>query len=507
MAGMKERYEKLASQGRSQFIRRAEHNALMTIPSFFPPEGRTHDAHLLEAYNGLGGAAVLHLASRITMNLLPANRPHMRLDLPAEILIEVDGKVPKEVETGLALSERMVQGEVESLGWRPVTLQSLHQLLVAGNVCENMLPDGSLRLFRLDQYVVVRDFSGMVTEAVIEEKLSRSTLPPDVLGGPKAAREESGREDEEVMLYTRIEWDGKFYQVTQEADGKRTGLKAEFTKELLPYSFLRWSSTPGEDYGRGKVEEHAPDFRALEGLEKAGLEVAAMASRNFIAVRPGSFGSSVKRRLTRAVNGDVIMVDPDAVEGKSFTNAAGFQIIDVQMNRLIERVSRAFLLLSAGQRDAERVTATEIERDINELEAALGGNFSILNKEMMERRTTLLMDIMTKDGKLPEALRGATQPTILTGLEALSRERDVVRVRQLAEIAAAFGPEVAQDELNLNKILGRATIGLGFADVLNSSEEKAAIQQQRQQAAVAQAAAGPAAGQLAGAARDQAGGG
>ncbi|NIV37986.1 MAG: hypothetical protein GWN58_53800, partial [Anaerolineae bacterium] len=68
----------------------------------------------------------------------------------------------------------------EALGWRTATLQSVQQLLVAGNVCEHMLPDGRIRVFRLDQYVTNRDYRGKVVEGIIEENLAENTTPEDI---------------------------------------------------------------------------------------------------------------------------------------------------------------------------------------------------------------------------------------------------------------------------------------------------------------------------------------
>ncbi|NIV37987.1 MAG: hypothetical protein GWN58_53805, partial [Anaerolineae bacterium] len=90
----------LSQLGRQQFLQRARHNALLTIPSLMPLEGHDQKNHLVEPYNGLGAAAIVHLSSRITMNLLPANRPHMRLQVPNEIKMQApDGKVPEETQT------------------------------------------------------------------------------------------------------------------------------------------------------------------------------------------------------------------------------------------------------------------------------------------------------------------------------------------------------------------------------------------------------------------------
>ena len=487
----------LLKENRWQFLERARHNALLTIPSLISLLGHDGRTHLIEPYQGLGAMAITHLSSRMVSRMIPAGRPFMRLALSAEELMELEGVIPDETERALALAEQLIQGEVEQADWRTSTLMSLQQLIVAGNVCEHQMLDNTIRVFRLDQFVVLRDYAGNVLEAMIEEKLTPDTLPPG-LNAPRGSTQPAAEAaaDEQVMLYTWIKRKNKeggdVFDVHQEINDPRVGEKPlEFALDALPWNFLRWSVTPGEDYGRAKVSEHVADLRALDNLEKAMLEMAAMASRNFIMIRPTATGVGLKNRLSKAANGSVMMGDPESVELKSFDNTAGFQITASQVETLRQSVAKAFLLLSGGQRDAERVTATEIERDIQELEAALGGVFSTLNTQMMEYRTRILIANMVDAGKLPGGVL-TTEPTVLTGLEALSRERDVQRVGQVAELANLFGPDVARHVLKMDKLMKRGTIGLGFADVVNSPEEAAASREQDQQNQLALAAAGPA---------------
>jgi hypothetical protein len=482
------------SEKRWQFLERARHNALLTIPSLISLLGHDGRTHLIEPYQGLGAMAVTHLSSRMVSRMIPAGRPFMRLALSAEEMMELEGEVPDDVERALALAEQLIQGAVEAADWRTSTLMSLQQLIVAGNVCEHQMLDNTIRVFRLDQFVVLRDYAGNVLEALLEEKLTNDTLPEGMSGGTAAGGSEA-MADEEVKLYTWIKRTNKeggdVYSVHQEIEDKQVGGEPiEYALDALPWNFLRWSVTPGEDYGRAKVSEHVADLRSLDALEKSMLESAAMASRNFIMIRPTATGVGLKNRLSKAANGSVMMGDPESVELKSFDNSAGFQITAAQVETIRQSVAKAFLLLSGGQRDAERVTATEIERDIQELEAALGGNFSTLNAQMMERRTRILIANMVLNGQLPAGVLG-TEPTVLTGLEALSRERDVQRVMQVANIVQAFG-EGAADVIKLNKVIGRATIGLGFADVVREQDEIDQRQKQREQQAMMQQMAGPA---------------
>jgi len=479
----KARYE-MGNKDRTQYLQRARHNALLTLPSLMPLDGRANEAHLIEPYQALGAMGITHLSSRMTIGLLPAGRPFMRFDLPPSVMMQMEGEVPTDVTIKLSKGEQMVQAEVEAKGWREATLMSIQQLLVAGNVVEYMLPDNQIKQYRMDQYCIQFDMHMQLRELIIEEKFLASQAP---LGLTLPENRDASTEDEEIELYTQItrQPDGTYTRHQEWANGTRIGKTDTFTPETLPYIPLGWTHQPGENWARAKVSEHIADLRSLDALEKAQLESAAMASRNFIMVRPGATSASVKRRLVTALNGDVVVGDPEGVELKSFDNAAGAQIVSAQVQTLRESLARGFLLMSGGQRNAERVTATEIERDVAELESALGGVFSSLANKMMKRRTELLILRMIESGKLPN-FEGMVTPTILTGLEALSRERDVARALQAAQIVQAFG-EAAQDVPKLPRILGRAFVGLGFADAVNTEEEVQAIQQQRQQAMQEQA--------------------
>jgi hypothetical protein len=470
MATAKSRYEKLNAD-KTQFLQRG----------LMPLEGRTNNSHLIEPYQGMGSAGVTHLSSRLTNAFLPAGRPYMRLDLPAEIKLQLAGEVDNKTTKGLALAEQLIQAEVEAKDWRDATRQTTQQLLVVGNAMEEVLPSNKVRVYRLDQYAVRRDFDGSLLEFIIEECVDPDALSPDLL----ALLKQSGgslKKDEKVRIYT---WGEKaedgVWEVHQELneDVIPETLK-EYEQDNLPYQALRWSTTPGEDYGRSMVEEHIADLRSLDALEKANLEMAGMASRNFIMVTPGATAAGIKNRLVDAINGDVVVGDPDSVQLKGFENSIGYQITSEQVKVLREMLARSFLLLSGAQRNAERVTAAEIERDISEIESALGGNFSTLSKDMMEWRTKIMMKQMKTQQKLPDFPDGMVVPVILTGLEALSRERDVTRAMQVAQLVQAFGEEAVAN-VKLDKVIGRALVGLGFTDAVRNEDEAAAWKQQQAQ--------------------------
>lgn len=411
--------------------------------------------------------------------------------------MQTQGKQDVEIDKSLAFAENMLTNEVEDADWRPVTLATVQQLLVSGNACEQIFDDNTIKLHRLDRYVVRRDYFGRVLEAVIEEPYERDQLPVDVPGVGAVASDND--EEDEVCMFTwivrrRTAGGPYVYKISRWVEDRElTGETEEVAEADLNWLFLRWNWIPGEDYGRSKIEEMVADLRSLEGLSLSQMEHAAMAARNFVMVRPGATGAGLHNRIIHVANGGVVVGDPEAVEMKSFENVSGYQITSAQVDALTERLARAFLLHSAGQRDAERVTATEIERDIQEIESALGGSFSTMNSSMMGPRTRICVRNMVARGAMPKAVAAATRTKILTGLEALSRERDVGRAQQAAGIVNSFGPEAAP-YVKFGEIMNKAFIGIGFPNAVRSEEEAAQLRQEMQ----AEQAAGQIANTVAG---------
>jgi hypothetical protein len=480
MATAKERYDALQPD-RQQFLNRARHNAMLTIPSLLPLEGQDGQSHLVEPYQSLGSEGVVNLSSRVTMAMLPAGRPHLRLDIPPFQLMQMNAEVDEETNKDLAKGEKLIQAAVEKANWRGSTLQALQQLIVAGNVVEEFLDDQSFAIHRLDHFVVRRSKKGHVVEAVIHEMWDRELEGNDDPATHTSASPAANDDEVDVYTYIRLMSDGLYHVSQQFGDGSAAGnLGLEtFDKDALRYSFLRWNESPGEDYGRSKVEEVIADLRSLDSLSKQALELGGMAAKNFIMIRPGANANSIKNRINRITNGESLIGDPESVDMKQFDTRTAQQGLEVLISKLESRISRTFLLLSTQQRSGDRVTATEIERDIQELESVLGGTFSVLSLTQLERRTTLLLEDMKAKKQFPDVGKDALQPTILTGLEALSRERDVGRAQQAGQIVQQFGEEGIR-YVKLGVVLNKALVGLGIPEAVRTDAE---VQEEKQREA------------------------
>jgi hypothetical protein len=495
---VKSRYETMKRK-RDPYLRRARDCSALTIPALIPPEGHNSFGLLPEPYQGLGARAVVSLASRLMVAMYPPGKPSFKLDVPAEARIQSgDMSLDTEIEQGLVLSEKLIQSEIERKQWRRQTNLSLQYLLVTGNSLEMMQPDNTIRIFRLDQYCISRDMQGEVQEIITEEYLSPESLPEKAQGMIKSEDFSSNT----VPLYTSCKRDSKTgkFKVKQEINSA-TVPDSEGEYEVLPYNALRYTSVVGEDYGRGKVEEHLPDLRTIDALSKSLIDGASMASRNVTMIRPNAAGGlNLRRRFAKADNGDIIVGNPEDVVMLQFQNNNGMQLCAAELERQTREVSQAFLMGASTVRDSERTTAFEVRRMTEELEGTLGGVYSQLNQDMQQARLARLVIQMKRNNQLPAWQEGLVEPVILTGLETLGREQDITRVQTALQFLQGMPPETL-DYVKFDVLLGKAFYGLNLPDSVRSKKEVKAEQEEKmQQQAMMQGAnaAASAAGGIAG---------
>jgi hypothetical protein len=151
-----------------------------------------------------------------------------------------------------------------------------------------------------------------------------------------------------------------------------------------------------------------------------------------------------------------------------------------------DRLAAAFLLNSSVQRAAERVTAEEVRFMAQELETALGGVYSILSQEFQLPLINLLLESLTKQGKMPRMPKDSVKPTVVTGIEALGRGQDLNKLATFLQYLQPLGAEVIASEMNLGDYIDRlaASLGIDTSGLIKSAEQKqqeAMMQQQMQQ--------------------------
>jgi len=481
------RYQQL-NRHREAFIRRARECARLTIPSLMPEEGFNKDSRFYEPWSDTGARAVSFLASKLLTSLYPPGVSSFRLDIPPEALMAAgEDSTPPDIEAGLVKSQGLINREIERRSWRAPTNVALQHLIVCGNVGEIMSPDNRLRLYRLDQYVVLRDANGDLLEWIIAERRNADALPDRL----RAMLGPSDSQDNQVTLYTWGKRSDDGWSVHQELANQEVP-ESRGMYSISPFMAYRWSAVLGEDYGRSKCDDHLPALRSIDGLAKSMREGAAMASRHYTLIRP-SGGLQLRRKLAQAENGDFIIGDPEAVVERQFTNTNGLQIAQNELTNLRRELMAAFLMTSSVQRNGERVTATEWRELTEELDGALGGVYTALAQELQQHRLRRLILQMQGQQALPNWDDGMVEPSITTGFEALGRQQDVSKAQAAMNLIGTLPPE-ERVYVKTDVLLKKAFIGLDLADAVRTEAEvqemRAQAQQQQMAAALAEQAGG-----------------
>ena len=497
-------YSKLESD-RWPFLNRARECSKYTIPTLVPPAGHSNATKYYTPYQGIGARGVNNLASKLLLALLPPNSPFFRLqidDFTLEHLTKQEG-MRAQVEEGLNKIERAVQSEIEAGAIRVSAFEGMKHLLVSGNALLYTPDEGGMRVFPLEKYVVRRDPMGKVLDIVTKEDVAPSTLPEDVqemlgYGNDEDEQKETDSHDKTVSVYTHIYRDDNQWEVYQEIKGKVVpDSYGTYPIDKTPWIPVRFNKIDGENYGRGYVEEYLGDIKSLEGLSQAIVEGSAAAAKVLFLVNPN--GTTSQETLAEADNGAIVEGNDQDVTVLQLQKFNDFRVALETINTINERLSYAFLLNSAVQRNGERVTAEEIRYMAGELESALGGIYSILSQEFQLPLVNRIMFSMERKKKMPVLPKGTVKPVIVTGMEALGRGNDMNKLNlffQAAVQVAQLPPEINKEDAL--KRLG-TSLGIDMKGLVHTQEELQAIQQQQMMQSMMQQGINPAitqAGQL-----------
>jgi hypothetical protein len=203
-------------------------------------------------------------------------------------------------------------------------------------------------------------------------------------------------------------------------------------------------------------------------------------------VRPN--GTTKLRSLAESPNGAIVQGAAEDVSVLQVNKFNDFRVAQDVARQIQERLSFAFLLNSAVQRQAERVTAEEIRFAAQELEMALGGVYSVLSQEFQVPLVNLLLNRLEQQKKMPKFPKDSLKPQIVTGIEALGRGQDLNKLATFLQYLQPLGPQVLGQELNVTDYLDRlgASLGIDTNGLIKSKEQKQQEMMQAQQAQQAQ---------------------
>ena len=483
-------YDEL-DKDRIRSLQRKYRHAEITLPGILPPEGAAQHSDLPVPFNSMAAEGINNLAARLVSVILPLNNLPV-FEIFLDEVFNPEGQDTSRQEDVMRRIERAVMSRLYLTNLRPQLFLAIKHLITVGDVLMVMLPDLDIRLHRIDQYVVKRTTEGVWREIIIEEVIDpelnpklndikpQSSTGPESHGHPRAAG--SSRRFE--PLYTKLTRDGEFEPVTMEQEFRGVSVEPEGgdTFQVTAHMPLRWAALTGEDYGISLVEEQFGDIRSLDGTSAGLLDGIAMSSEFRWAVNPA--GITEINDLRESVNGDWIAATVSDVSPMNFANAAQIEAVLRAKIHMENRLGRRFLMNSAAQPTGDRVTAKIVTIIAEELEQALGGVLSMVNRDIMIPTVRRAIFELTQDdigifpkefGEIVKDPDGIVKLRIRAGLELLQREADRERLLEWLQIASQL-PERAQRVYKWEAVGRRVLTASGIEPegLVKSEEELAA---------------------------------
>ena len=474
---------------REPYLSKARECAELTIPTLIPPKNINEATEYKSPYQSIGARGVMNLASKLMLALFPPHAPFFRLSIDDLVFKQIQGSPEQKgtIEQGLSKIEKAVMDNMEVSNDRVAVYEALRLLIVSGNVLLRLTEKG-LRVYRLENYVIKRDPQGSILKIIIKESIALNTLPSKIRSAVLKVNDVKEYEDKELDLYTCITREANGYKLMQEC-GKKIILTKDYKLDNLPFIALRFNRVDGMDYGRGHCEAFLGDLKSLEGLTRAILEGSSASAKMLFLCSPS--GTTRASAIAKAPNGAIIEGQAGDVSVLQANKFADFRIAFETMNRIETRLQFAFLLNSSVQRQAERVTATEVQLVANELQDALGGVYGILTTEFQLPYINAKLSMLREQKLLPDLPKEIVRPKIIVGLEALGRASDRLRLLQfMSDLAGTLGADVLGRHINLDDAIKKFAIanGIDTQGLLKSQEQIQQEQQQQMQQQFAQQA-------------------
>lgn len=477
------RYDHLTSY-RQHFLDTAVECSELTLPYLIQrDEMRPSHKHLRQPWQSVGSKAVVTLASKLMLALLPPQTSFFKLQIRDDKLgTELPAEIRSELDLSFAKMERMVMDSIASSSDRVAVHQAIKHLVVGGNALLFMGKEG-IKHYPLNRYVVERDGNGNIIEIVTKELINKKLLPPEFQELQKhssVAKTYGGVHTDDVEIFTHVKLDNNRWVWHQEVFDKvipKTDGKAP--KDANPWLVLRFNSVDGENYGRGRVEEFLGDLKSLNALSQAMVEGSASAAKVVFVVSPSS--TTKPQTIAQAGNGAIVQGRPEDIGVIQVGKTADFSTALQMMQSLERRILEAFLVLSVRQ--SERTTAEEVRLTQLELEQQLGGLFSLLTVEFLVPYLNRKLLVLSRSGQLPKYPKDLVAPTIVAGINALGRGQDRESLTAfIMTIAQTLGPEAMMTYINADEAIKRLAAAQGI-DVLNLVKSVEDRQQESEQAA------------------------
>lgn len=417
---------------KGDLITRCEQYSRWTVSALMPEAGG-EGVESRKSNVTIGARVVNHLANRIVDVLFPVSRPFFTVALTPATQLELEKEMGEaqaavmreQISTATAKIERSALRKLGLTKYRPVAILAAKHMTVCGNALLRRMPDGDRILYPVDRYGVRRNILGEEIEVVLSDKKMFSTFDKETQKHLLAA-DGSHKPEDIVELLTHYKLAGKRWAVTQEAAGIPLNNDQHLSLKDYDLLVLDWTLHPGENYGRGLVEDYAATFHNIDVTNECVIDLIAVIADIKFFVRPGSATAANIAEMNNAPRGTYWVGNGEDITVPEVRARGDLETLLKVVAKWEAELKDAFLMSSV--RDAERVTAEEIRMIANQLESSFGGLYSQLAMTWQQKEADYAIskiDFKKEIGGLADAF----EVIVTTGLESLSREGQIDNLR------------------------------------------------------------------------------
>ena len=482
---------------KGDLLERSEQYARWTVPSVFPVLD-SQEGTPVESEKGnvaIGARLVNHLAHRIVDTMFPNDKPFFAIAMTPEAKRKfaetADAEQVEALDVGLMEAENAAMRNLNLTAYRPIAVNAVTLQIVTGNALIYRMPDGDRVVYSVRDYCVRREIGGALKETILRDSKTFGSLSDDLQQAVEANGKGKGakyKHNTPVELFTHYEWkDGKWWmrQAVDEIEIEESA--TSYKQADFPCLVLTWNLGRGDHYGRGLVEDYSVSFHNIDVMTAAMIDLIGIAADvKFLVNDMSSFDVDAWNEAKR---GEYVPGKEGDITTPQFKFAVEVQVIADAIGKLERELANAFLLSSAGVRDAERVTAEEIRYFAREIESAFGGLYSRLALDWQRREAEYQLAQINFNQYIGTGEK-TIETVVTTGLESLSREGKLdalrIAISDLQMLEAV--PEEVRKAFNPLKFAAFIfrNRGVDTEDFLFSEDEMKANNQaeQEQQAAM-----------------------
>ena len=289
----------------------------------------------------------------------------------------------------------------------------------------------------------------------------------------------------EGVVYNEKEMNYNFVLFEKSVDEK--ALLLDEILDESPYIVFREYVTPGETYGRGRLQSVFSDIKSANKIQELVLSAAAMSIAGvYTAVSDGVFNVN----NARFAPGSVIPVTSNGANPTlaPLSNASNLQVADFELQYLRTNINTVMLTMPLGDiNEVKGRTATEMSIRQNDFMQTSVAGFNRLQTELLNKIIKKTMAVLKRMGKVePIDINGKEVKVKYTSpIATLSGDEELNKIRMLMEFAGGLPPEVANSLIAYEKIPQDVLSALDLPEKYIRSEQEvqkiAEMQQMQQQ--------------------------